>query len=66
MGLRSTNFATEGLVGRQSRSRLISFYQKGGVETLRGGFYSVTALSGVNAEDNLRVPPRNQDGLEGL
>ena len=51
-------------MGRQSRSRLISFYQKGGVETLRGGFYSVTALSGVNAEDNLRVPPRSQDGLE--
>ena len=25
----------------------------------------VTALSGVNIEDNLRVPPRSQDGLEG-
>ena len=24
----------------------------------------VNALSGVNAEDNLRVPPRSQDGLE--
>ena len=37
-----------------------------GVETHRGGLYGVTALSEVSSEDNLRVPPRSQDGLEGL
>ena len=26
----------------------------------------ITALSGVNTEDNLRVSPRTQDGLELL
>ena len=26
----------------------------------------VTALSGVNAEDDLRVPLRSQDGFDGL
>ena len=26
----------------------------------------VTARSGVSNEDNLRVPPRSQDGLEGF
>ena len=34
-----------------------SLCPKGGVETHRGGLYGVTTLSGVNAEDNLRVPP---------
>ena len=37
-----------------------------GVETHRGGLYGATTLSGVSNDDNLRVPPRSQDGLEGL
>ena len=35
------------------------------METHRDGLCDVTALSGVN-EDNLRLPPRSQDGHEGL
>ena len=31
-----------------------------------GGLYGETTLSGVSNEDNLRVPPRSQDGLEGF
>ena len=37
-----------------------------GVETHRGGLCGVTALSEVSNEISLRVPPRRQDGLEGL
>ena len=42
------------------------FHQMAGVETHRGGLYGVTALPRDSNEDSLRVPPRCQDGLEGL
>ena len=46
------------------RPLLYTWYVR--VETHRGGLYGAIALSGVSNEDNLRVPPRSQDGLEGV
>ena len=37
-----------------------------GVDTHGGGLCGVTTLSGVSNRIYLRVPPRSQDGLEGL
>ena len=42
------------------------FVQIGCGDTTRWGLCGVTTLSGVSNGSILRVPPRSQDGLEGL
>ena len=43
-----------------------SLMSEGGCGNTPRSVARVTARSGVSNEDNLRVPPRSQDGLEGL